>query len=223
MTRKRNIKPTQVLAAGLMALGLLIWTSPDAKAASAPHSAKGCAMCHSPHNAASTVVPLWTGLDEDGDGVADHTVTTLTEATYDSSTMDALEAGNEVSGASVLCLSCHDGVRAASRHTFGESAVGGMGSLATSHPIGIVYDAALVTADAHGGDPELVDPATLETGVLDGENKVGCPSCHDVHASQDTTNGFDGFLRWGYLDNYDRNAGTGDTRSDDFCNNCHIK
>ncbi|MBI1335739.1 MAG: hypothetical protein GC164_02120 [Phycisphaera sp.] len=200
------------LASLVAVAAVTTWSTPSAMAIG--HGDKGCAKCHVPHNAhADTDVPLWNPEEH---------ATTLDEPTYDSPTMQASEAGANAStleGTSLLCLSCHDGTHSSPTHAFGVGKA--MGSLASSHPIGITY------ADAYNSpdDGELVDPATLEPGVLDASGKVGCASCHDPHSSIDTTEP-DKYLRWAYLDDSVRNPDgtrTGDTRSDDFCRHCHVK
>src|SRR5690606_25895325 len=98
-------RKTPLIAAA--AIGLLVWAGQAT--AKDPHSEKGCAACHTPHKAHSDVsVPLWATTDHTG-GDRVPTATTLTDkTTYDSPTMDAVEAGMEVTGSSILCLSCHD-------------------------------------------------------------------------------------------------------------------
>ncbi|MBI1335738.1 MAG: hypothetical protein GC164_02115 [Phycisphaera sp.] len=203
------MKRITTLLAGLSALALVTaWSSPTALAIG--HGDKGCAKCHVPHNAhADTDVPLWNPEEHE---------TALDEPTYDSPTMQATEAGansQTLTGTSLLCLSCHDGSHSSSSHAFGVGSA--MGSLASSHPIGITY------ADAYNSpdDGELVDPATLEPGVLDASGKVGCASCHDPHSSLDLTDTAK-YLRWGYRDDPYGTVG-GDTRSDNFCRHCHVK
>ncbi|MFW6038860.1 MAG: hypothetical protein ACOC9P_00095 [bacterium] len=205
------------------AAGVLIMATAASAQENDPHSAQGCAACHTPHNAydEDTSVPLWTRTQSTWDGTDEESRTEtdiIDLSTYDSDFMDATDAGNEVSGASILCLSCHDGSHGGPDRGFGES--GNLGALSHSHPLGIVYDSALATADG-----ELEDPTTLEDGVLDATGRVGCQSCHDVHVQRETaTSGGEKYLRWAYLDDYDYHENPdGDRLSDDFCNNCHIK
>lgn len=164
------------------------------------HSDMGCNMCHVPHNATgdNTQVPLWN---------PQHASTTLT-GRYTSPTMDAVTTAPD--GASKLCLSCHDGsYPMGDEHKFGPNPQHAMGSLENSHPISFVYDLTLAETDG-----ALVDPRTLPRDVLDGQGKMQCTSCHDVHVQAVDQ---DKFLRWGA---YDPAVG-GSTSG--FCNNCHIK
>lgn len=147
-----------------------------------------CIACHTPHNANVTVTdaPLWN-----------HALTTKTYALYTSPTLNATTG--QPSGASKLCLSCHDGTvaidsfgGATGTNLMGGSAAVGRGpaDLTDDHPISITYNTALATAD--GG---LYDPATrtitigsgtqTRTGTLSAimlySGQVQCASCHDVH------------------------------------------
>ena len=163
------------------------------------HSDMGCSYCHVPHNSLNShkEVPLWN---------PSHSETTLT-GNYSSSSFNGLNSEGEQSagpdGSSKLCLSCHDGTAAHWTHKFGDG--GPMGELHFSHPISFVYDDALVEADG-----SLVSPSDLAHGVLDGNDKLQCSSCHDVHQSVTQS---DSFLRWPYP--------TGNEAA--FCTTCHIK
>ncbi|MCW9025667.1 MAG: cytochrome c3 family protein [Gammaproteobacteria bacterium] len=148
-----------------------------------------CIVCHTPHNADTSVTtaPLWN-----------HEVTTATFTMYSSPTMDATGDGTPT-GSSKLCLSCHDGTVAYDSFggntggTFmsGPATVGASGNLSDDHPISITYDAALATADEGLHDPtvtsvtigDLADKS--RTGMISAlmlpDNKVQCSSCHDVH------------------------------------------
>ncbi len=156
-------------------------------------------MCHAPHGG-NTQGPLWNRA-------ANNTTYTL----YASSTMNA--APDQPGPISKLCLSCHDGTVGVLNYG---GATGGMTlaeaysctnplgcssvlgtNLSNDHPIGITYNAALVTAD--GG---LADPATKsvtigstvsKTGTIASMmlvgGKVECNSCHDVHNRYTVANG----------------------------------
>jgi predicted CXXCH cytochrome family protein len=133
-----------------------------------------CIACHTPHNADTTVTdaPLWN-----------HTLPTVTYTLYASPTFNG--AVTQPTGVSKLCLSCHDGTVAVDSFggTTGTTMIATAGNLGTnlkkSHPISFTYNAALATADG-----ELVDPATLPAGWVNG-GKFECSSCHDVHNKND--------------------------------------
>ena len=139
-----------------------------------------CIFCHAPHTKAGQI-PLWNREDS--------------HATYKPYTSTTLKATvGQPTGASKLCLSCHDGTVAlgmvANRSTpirmrnavgpmpVGPSRIGT--DLSGHHPISFVYDNALATADG-----ELRDPMTLQQQVrLDRDKQVQCTSCHDPHRNQ---------------------------------------
>ena len=139
-----------------------------------------CVFCHSPHSKTGQN-PLWN-----------HELSTATYTPYSSSTLKA-KVG-QPTGASKLCLSCHDGTVALgmvrNRRTpiqmRGSGATMPAGStrigtdLSGHHPVSFVYDNALVTLNG-----ELRDPAVLKQQVrLDKDREVQCTSCHDPHRNQ---------------------------------------
>jgi len=151
----------------------------DFSAASWNTTGEICAPCHTPHHAASQLVPLW-----------DHDTTVSSFSLYDSDTLDA--AVGQPTGPSKACLSCHDGTVAL--NAFGGAAgsdfIGaGPANLGTDltddHPVSFVYDSGLAITD--GG---LFDPAgktvpslagkTIREGMLYND-ELHCTSCHDVH------------------------------------------
>ena len=143
-----------------------------------------CIVCHTPHNADTTVaeVPLWN-----------NTVTTSTFTLYSSGSINATLA--QPNGPSKLCLSCHDGTIALDNfggRTGGTTFMSGselVGTdLSSDHPVSFTYDTTLATAD--GG---LHDPATTSSGLggtiaadMLNSNKVECSTCHDVHNAAGT-------------------------------------
>jgi hypothetical protein len=131
-----------------------------------------CVFCHTPHHAELEAAPLW-----------DHETTVENFEIYTSSTLNADDVGQS-SGISKLCLSCHDGSIAIDSyggnvgHVKVNSATTKIGTdLSNNHPISFVYDEALATAD---GSLE-VPGVNMAVSDLLFENKVECPSCHDVH------------------------------------------
>jgi len=151
-------------------------------------SSQICIVCHTPHNANTTVLnaPLWN-----------HALSTVATYTmYSSATMNS--TAGQPDGSSKLCLSCHDGTVALENFggvTTGTNVMTGGALMGTTlnndHPISITYDAALAAAD--GG---LFNPTTTQSG-LGGTitatmliaNKMQCSSCHDVHNSAGTAGG----------------------------------
>lgn len=137
-----------------------------------------CLFCHTPHRAAADTPPLWN-----------HTASTASYTPYSSSTAKAVMG--QPTGASKLCLSCHDGTVAlgmvSSRSTPIEMQGGvttlppGPSRLGTDlsddHPVSITYDNSLVSANG-----QLRPPSSLTDKVrLDHNNQMQCTSCHDSH------------------------------------------
>lgn len=138
-----------------------------------------CIVCHTPHNANTTVSesPLWN-----------HEVTAATFTVYSSATLDA--TAGQPGASSKLCLSCHDGTVALENYgiiTNGTNKISGGDNIGTNlandHPISITYDATLA-----GNDGGLHNPLTTNSGLggfinddLLFAGKMECASCHDVH------------------------------------------
>lgn len=140
-----------------------------------------CLFCHAPHNT-SPSGQLWN-----------RRVSTATYTPYTSSTRKSV--AGQPNGASLLCLSCHDGTIALGEVRSSASIIAMAGGATTipagatrlgtdlsdDHPVSFVFDAALRTARG-----ELADPATLvKPGKvrLDGSGRLQCTSCHDPHDS----------------------------------------
>ncbi len=138
-----------------------------------------CIFCHTPHHGRTDVSYLWNRSDS-----------TANYVTYQSSTLKA--AVGQPSGASKLCLSCHDGTVAlgllGSRPTE-VPFVGGLRfmppgndllgtNISASHPVSLVYDTALVARSNNS----LVEPAALPASIhLDKNQELQCTACHDPH------------------------------------------
>ncbi len=160
-----------------------------------------CVFCHAPHRTTGAP-PLWNR----GDSTASYLL-------YDSTTFDA--AAGQPTGASRMCLSCHDGTVAlgdvasepseidfAPERRFLDPATGSLSTdLGDDHPVSFPYDASLASQD-----PELADPLTIPLPItLDGAGELQCTSCHDPHDDL-----FGDFLRL---------APTGGA----LCTACHVK
>jgi predicted CXXCH cytochrome family protein len=150
-----------------------------------------CVYCHAPHNGAGATL-LWN-----------HTATAATYTLYNSTISSTMNATpSQPAGVSKLCLSCHDGTIAidsfggatGTKLATGAALLGT--DLSNDHPIGFVYNAALVTADP--GLKAVSTAATIGTGNTgtieskmlfgaSGSATMECASCHDVHNSASGT------------------------------------
>jgi len=140
-----------------------------------------CVFCHVPHKAASGL-PLWSRPLP-----PEETEYRL----YESTTLNAVAVTGKPTGASRLCLSCHDGTIALGQFvSSGELADVKMPTTATSnpnltinlrddHPISVEYTEALALKS------QLASPSTLGGRVrLEGGAVLQCTSCHDPHDNQ---------------------------------------
>jgi predicted CXXCH cytochrome family protein len=148
-------------------------------AATASTATEMCIFCHTPHTPAKQA-GLWNRYESG-----------TTFIPYKSSTAKA-NVG-QPTGASRLCLSCHDGTVALGkiRSRSGEIAmrngpmarVTGRANLGTDlsddHPISFRYDAALAAADG-----QLNRPPVSGRVHLDGNGELQCTTCHDPHKDQ---------------------------------------
>ncbi len=149
-----------------------------------------CIFCHTPHNA-MPIKPLWN-----------RALPTSSYTVYTSRSLDAQPG--QPTGASKLCLSCHDGTIALgsvfSRDQVIQMAAGvtvlppGASNLGTDlsddHPISFPFNTALAQKD-----PKLVQPAGLPAALkLDANQELQCTTCHDAH-----NNVFGDFLTMGNL------------------------
>ncbi|MEW6072974.1 MAG: cytochrome c3 family protein [Planctomycetota bacterium] len=142
----------------------------------APGEAQVCVFCHAPHSTQG-MRPLWN-----------RDTPTATYRIYESSTLDAQP--RQPTGASKLCLSCHDGTIALGsvlsrgdriRMNSGEFMPAGMANLGTDlsddHPISFPYDPGLAVRDRQLAAPWELPPEV----TLDGALELQCTTCHDAH------------------------------------------
>lgn len=154
-----------------------------------------CIFCHTPHNADSAVVPLWGHKDTEA------TVFTMASSYYAKPGNAGM--GNEPTGISKKCLSCHDGTVAIGALTGGDIAMtdgvtdklnadgtlkgphdashpGYIGSnLSGGHVISFVY------SDVPTGPADLKTWGNISThnqkSMFDRDRRMQCHSCHDPH------------------------------------------
>jgi len=158
-----------------------------------------CIFCHTPHNA-TPVQPLWN-----------RNMPVTAYVPYSSNSLQAKPG--QPTGASKLCLSCHDGTIALGSVVSANQPIMMAGGITTlppgtsnlgtdlsdDHPISFRYDPALVAKNA-----KLKDPGTLPPSVrLDRDKELQCTSCHEAH-----DNRYGNFL---VMDN----------SSSQLCNTCH--
>lgn len=143
-----------------------------------------CIFCHTPHRAREDTPYLWNRADTEAEFIP-----------YTSSTLHATVG--QPTGASKMCLSCHDGTIAlgavlsrpqeisfpAGLQFLPADRPAYLGTdLSDDHPVSFVYDVEL--AERNG---ELVPPSYLPENVKrDKDGMLQCTSCHDPH---DDSNG----------------------------------
>lgn len=184
----------------VLCLGMLLASSMFAVITGSAHdlsaqawtSGEICIVCHTPHNAASTLVPLW-----------DHDTSVAAWSPYvDTGDLTLDSTPGAPQGCSVACLSCHDGTVAVDSFggATGTNTIGTFGSsdpndnvgtdLTDDHPISFTYDAALATADGELHDPTgtsaglPVTAGNIDAVMLRGGDQLECCSCHDVHNTE---------------------------------------
>jgi predicted CXXCH cytochrome family protein len=137
-----------------------------------------CIFCHTPHRA-TPIQPLWN-----------RATPASGYQLYTSSSLDA-QTG-QPTGASKMCLSCHDGTialgsvisrdqviqMAGGITTIPPGSTGHLGTdLSDDHPISFRYDGWLAATDR-----DLADPTGLPAELpLDANRELQCTTCHDAH------------------------------------------
>lgn len=163
-----------------------------------------CGPCHQAHHADSSIVPLW------GHKTTSSTFRMYNTANVPVSEMDAVPSP-QPTGASLGCLSCHDGTVAVNNYggqTWGSPWIltnnASLGTdLTHSHPISFDYTPGLVGTGANQDqwlqNPDTTDVLVPSSGtfiapnslkindfLLGGNHRMECSSCHDVHNQEGT-------------------------------------
>jgi predicted CXXCH cytochrome family protein len=138
-----------------------------------------CIFCHIPHQKGSAIRYLWNRSDPANPYFP-----------YSSSTLKA-DVG-QPTGASRMCLSCHDGTIALGAIASSPTEIPFRGGirfmpqnspsylgtdLSDDHPISFVYDEMLSLDDRNLREPSALPPQVR----LDENNQLQCTACHDPH------------------------------------------
>lgn len=153
-----------------------------------------CRPCHTPHNSKGYPTPLWNHEMATTSGWSMYTKWNGTTA---------LEGLSAPSGASLLCLSCHDGtiaLNAFGGQTPGATMIGANSNLTkdltNDHPIGVTKGCATTKVTSSYSAPGVYVENTTRTKMLsswlegytttsatNGVGEVQCTSCHSPHSN----------------------------------------
>ncbi len=174
-----------------------------------------CVFCHTPH-AAAPESPLWNRPDP---SLMGSFPVYGQDLVIKDNPVESNDGNSEYpSGASRMCLSCHDGATSVGVLLGNQTILmeGGVTSLsaginlATSHPISFNYDSN-VLALLNPADYQLPD-GTVDT-PLDAAGQMQCTTCHDPHEDTKSLGSYGNLPFWRHQ---------GDAASyDDVCNACH--
>ena len=140
-----------------------------------------CIFCHTPHHA-SKDAPLWNRQSSGAVYIP-----------YSSTTAKATIG--QPTGASKVCLSCHDGtvalglVRSRSQPIPMQGGISVLPAgptrigtdLSAHHPVSFTFDSALAATDGQLNDPSLLSTTRVR---VDKSGQLQCTSCHDPHNNQ---------------------------------------
>jgi predicted CXXCH cytochrome family protein len=140
-----------------------------------------CIFCHTPHRARTDTPYLWNRSDTGSRYIPYHSTTLYASV-------------GQPTGASKLCLSCHDGTIAMGAVVSEQQEIPFQGGirfmpegqtklgtdLSDDHPVSFLFDGR--SAQEKGG---LADPFALPPEVrMDGDGQMQCTACHNPHDDQ---------------------------------------
>jgi len=201
-------------------------SGPKAAATASGGTDEICIFCHTPHSAAPQT-PLWSRPDPDTMG--SFPVYAQPLGIMNDTALTGYDASNPEypSGASRMCLSCHDGATSIGVLLGNESIIMESGSdtittpsaiidLATSHPISFNYNNGVIAAVLNPVDYQLPPDGDGIDTPLDGSGQMQCTTCHDPHEDTRGSTGIENLPFWCST------VIVGTTLYDDVCNSCHI-
>jgi len=186
-----------------------------------------CIFCHTPHSAAADT-PLWSRPDPATMGSFPLYAQPLAIKADPARTGYIATNPQYPSGASRMCLSCHDGATAIGILLGNETIAMPSGSefitktvaiidLSKSHPISFNYNNDVLVNVINPSKPGAYRLPPVADGIdtpLDSAGQMQCTTCHDPHQDTRASSGENlPFWRHTVL--------VGTTLYDDVCNSCH--
>ncbi len=180
-----------------------------------------CVFCHTPHSAAPDT-PLWNRPDPNTMGSFPLYNSALL-IKGDTARTGYIADANYPSGASRMCLSCHDGATAIGI-LLGSDTISMPGGsefitktsaviqLDKAHPISFNYNNDVIVNVLNASYQLPADPS-IDT-PLDNNGQMQCTTCHDPHLDTRADASYDNLPFWRHL---------GAAASyDDVCQSCHV-
>ena len=186
-----------------------------------------CVFCHTPHSTSSKST-LWSRPDPNNMGSfpvygqplkINQDAGAIALTGYDAGSLEY------PSGATRMCLSCHDGttsigilldntvITMEGSQTVTNDTIQGIVELDTSHPVSFNYNQNVINyIDPPNTSYQLPD-GTVDV-PLDGSGQMQCTTCHDPHEDTRADVAYDFLPFWRHPGNL--------TSYDDVCDACHV-